>query len=105
MHCLWSQEFLSFFLNFILGGPYSIFAGRDASRGLATFSLGPEALKDEYDDLSDLNSMQMESVREWEAQFTEKYDMIGKLLKPGEKHQQYEESETEDEDKTGKKEN
>lgn len=87
------------------GGPYSIFGGRDASRGLATFSLGPEALKDEYDDLSDLNSMQMDSVREWEAQFTEKYDMIGKLLKPGEKHQQYEESETEDEDKTGKKEN
>lgn len=49
--------------------------------------------------------MQMESVREWEAQFTEKYYMVGKLLKPGEKHQQYEESETEDEDKSGKKEN
>jgi len=46
-----------------------VFAGRDASRGLATFSLTEEAIKDEYDDLSDLTSMQMESVREWEMQF------------------------------------
>jgi len=46
-----------------------VFAGRDASRGLATFSLTEEAIKDEYDDLSDLSSMQMESVREWEMQF------------------------------------
>ena len=46
-----------------------MFAGRDASRGLATFSLSGEAIKDEYDDLSDLTSMQMESVREWEMQF------------------------------------
>jgi len=46
-----------------------VFAGRDASRGLATFSLSGEAIKDEYDDLSDLTSMQMESVREWEMQF------------------------------------
>ena len=50
-------------------GPYGIFAGHDASRALATFSLGEDALKAEYDDLSDLNSMQMESVREWEMQF------------------------------------
>ena len=52
------------------GGPYGVFAGRDASRGLATFSLGEDAIKDEFDDLSDLNSMQMDSVREWEMQFT-----------------------------------
>ena len=47
-----------------------MFAGRDASRGLGTFSVSVEAIKDEYDDLSDLNSMQMESIREWEMQFT-----------------------------------
>ena len=47
-----------------------MFAGRDASRGLATFSLGGDAIKDEYDDLTDLNSQQMDSVREWEEQFT-----------------------------------
>lgn len=93
------------FLSFtILGGPYSNFAGHDASRGLATFSLGPEAIKNEYDDLSDLNNMQMESLREWETQFFEKYDLVGRYLKPGEKHQQYEESETEEEDaKSSKK--
>ena len=51
------------------GGPYGLFAGHDASRALATFSLGEDALKSEYDDLSDLNSLQMESVREWEMQF------------------------------------
>ena len=51
-------------------GPYGVFAGKDASRGLATFSLSADAIKDEYDDLTDLNSMQMESVREWELQFT-----------------------------------
>nr|XP_033795003.1 membrane-associated progesterone receptor component 2 isoform X2 [Geotrypetes seraphini] len=49
-------------------GPYGIFAGRDASRGLATFCLDKHALRDEYDDLSDLNAVQMESVREWEMQ-------------------------------------
>ncbi|XP_013391224.1 membrane-associated progesterone receptor component 1 [Lingula anatina] len=77
-------------------GPYGLFAGRDASRGLATFSLDTEnAIRDEYDDLSDLNSMQMDSIREWEMQFTEKYDYVGRLLKPGETPREY--SDTEDE--------
>lgn len=49
-------------------GPYGVFAGRDASRGLATFSL--TEVSEEYDDLSSLSSMEMESVREWEMQFT-----------------------------------
>jgi len=73
------------------GGPYSSFAGHDASRALAMFQT--DLVKDEYDDLSDLNSMQMESVKEWEAQLAEKYDFVGKLLRPGEEPSNYSEDE------------
>merc|ERR1712137_1102792 len=74
------------------GGPYAAFAGRDASRGLATFAV--EAPED-YDDLSDLNAMQKESVNEWETQFTEKYEYIGRLLRPGETSRNYSDGESE----------
>ncbi|KAK6630218.1 hypothetical protein RUM43_015011 [Polyplax serrata] len=75
------------------GGPYSAFGGRDATRGLAKFSV--DTAKDEYDDLSDLNAMEMESVQEWEMQFKEKYDYVGRLLKPGEEPTNYSEEEEE----------
>ena len=51
------------------GGPYSVFAGHDASRALATFSVDASHFKDTYDDLSDLKPSQLESVKEWEMQF------------------------------------
>lgn len=53
----------------MIGGPYSVFAGRDASRALATFSVDKTQFKDTYDDLSDLKPSQLESVKEWEMQF------------------------------------
>ena len=38
-------------------------------------------------------------VKEWELQFSEKYDLVGKLLKPGEEATHYsDEEESEDEE-------
>lgn len=71
------------------GGPYSVFSGRDASRGLATFSVEKSQFKDTYDDLNDLTSSQLSSVKEWEQQFLEKYPVVGKLLKPDEMRTDY----------------
>lgn len=62
----------------IAGGPYSAFAGRDASRGLATFSVEP--VSEDYDDLSDLKPHEMDQVKEWELQFSEKYTLVGESV-------------------------
>lgn len=78
------------------GGPYAAFGGRDASRGLATFSVTASEL--EWDDLSDLSPPEMDSVREWEMQFKEKYELVGRLLKPGEQPTSYSD---EDDEPTG----
>lgn len=50
---------------------------------------------DKPDDLSDLSKMEMDSVKEWEMQFNEKYLVVGKLLKPGEEHTSYSDEEDE----------
>ena len=51
------------------GGPYAAFGGRDASRALATFAIEDKMFKESYDDLNDLTTSQLESVKEWEMQF------------------------------------
>lgn len=73
------------------GAPYSSFAGHDASRALAMFQT--DLIKEEDDDLSDLNSKQMESIQEWDAQLSENYDLVGRLLKPGEEPSNYSDDE------------
>ena len=50
-------------------GPYAVFAGRDASRSLTNFTTDIPPCSEEYDDLSDLTSDQMKSLKEWELQF------------------------------------
>ncbi|CAI9734428.1 Hypothetical predicted protein [Octopus vulgaris] len=81
------------------GGPYSVFAGRDASRALACFSVS--AIKDGYDDLSDLTSSQMNQIHEWDMQLTDEYTLVGRLLQPGQQPIDYTDSEdeTHDDDK------
>jgi membrane-associated progesterone receptor component len=71
------------------GGPYAMFAGRDASRALAVWSLTDDAIRDTYDDLADLSDEQRKIVVEWESTFREKYDAVGRLLKTGERHAVY----------------
>lgn len=68
-------------------GPYSNFAGHDASRGLALNSFEMETVKDwdqPIDDLRDLTAEQLEVLDGWEEHFSKKYPCIGTLLaEPG----------------------
>ena len=61
------------------GGAYSTFAGHDSTRALAKFDV--MAVKDEWDDVSDLTPSEMSSVEEWREQFDERYDFVGKLVR------------------------
>jgi len=78
------------------GGPYSVFAGHDASRALAKFEV--HLISDEYDDLSDLTQSELNEVKERELQFSEKYNLVGKLLKPGEQPTSYSDDEGSDDE-------
>jgi len=87
------------------GGPYELYAGQDASRGLATFSVKPDIISDTYDDLSDLSPSENDSLREWESQLRDKYDVVGRLLAPGEKPNLYDDDadNNDDDDEESKK--
>lgn len=60
------------------GGPYALFAGRDASRALALMSFDPQDLTGNIDGLS---SSELEALQDWEYKFTEKYVKVGQLVK------------------------
>ena len=71
------------------GGPYENFAGRDASRGLACGSFDEDMLTKDLsgplDDLSGLGPDELEALRDWEERFSEKYIVVGKLVRIHEK--------------------
>ncbi|KAF7258815.1 hypothetical protein EG68_08555 [Paragonimus skrjabini miyazakii] len=71
------------------GAPYASYAGKDVSRALARFSADVSEIYCSYDDLSDLTQAEMNRLCEWELQFMERYDYVGRLLRPGEPHHVY----------------
>lgn len=40
-----------------------------------------DAVKPEWDDVSDLTPAEMSSAKEWELQFAERYDFVGRLVR------------------------
>lgn len=63
------------------GGPYHLFAGRDATCGLAKSSLDASALDG---DVADLTAQEQETHIQWFTKFAGKYDEVGWLVKDGE---------------------
>lgn len=66
------------------GGPYENFAGRDASRGLASHSFDESMLTKNLDGpldpLDDLTAEQLDAVQGWEERFDSKYLVVGRLV-------------------------
>jgi hypothetical protein len=52
-----------------LGGSYSLFAGRDATRALSKMQLDPSLFSNEYDDLKDLTDKERATARNWHEDF------------------------------------
>ncbi|KAJ0014474.1 hypothetical protein Pint_21430 [Pistacia integerrima] len=59
------------------GGPFAMFAGRDASRALARMSFDPQDLTGNIEGLSE---DELEVLQCWEYKFMEKYVKIGQLV-------------------------
>ncbi|KAK3151477.1 hypothetical protein QOZ80_3AG0246390 [Eleusine coracana subsp. coracana] len=61
-------------------GPYSLFAGRDATRALALMSFDPNDLTG---DLEGLSPDDLEVLQDWEDKFKERYPRVGRLATDG----------------------
>lgn len=61
------------------GGPYALFAGKDASRALAKMSFEE---KDLTGDVEGLSAYESEALTDWEYKFMSKYVKVG-TVKPG----------------------
>ncbi|KAI5569957.1 hypothetical protein BDE02_12G113400 [Populus trichocarpa] len=60
------------------GGPYALFAGKDASRALAKMSFED---KDLTGDVSGLGPFELEALQDWEYKFMSKYIKVGTIKK------------------------
>ncbi|PSS33091.1 Membrane steroid-binding protein [Actinidia chinensis var. chinensis] len=60
------------------GGPYALFAGKDASRALAKMSFED---KDLTGDISDLGPFEIDALQDWEYKFMSKYVKVGTVKK------------------------
>ncbi|KAK8948296.1 Membrane steroid-binding protein 2 [Platanthera guangdongensis] len=60
------------------GGPYALFAGKDASRALAKMSFDQ---KDLTGDISGLGPFELEALQDWEYKFMSKYVKVGTIAK------------------------
>ncbi|XP_068661719.1 membrane steroid-binding protein 2-like [Aristolochia californica] len=58
------------------GGPYAMFAGKDASRALALMSFDPE---DVIGNIEGLSRDELEVLQDWEYKFMEKYVKVGQI--------------------------
>ncbi|OWM79525.1 membrane steroid-binding protein 1-like [Punica granatum] len=61
------------------GGPYDIFAGKDASRALAKMSFEKNDLTG---DISGLGPFELDALQDWEYKFMSKYVKVGTIKKP-----------------------
>jgi membrane-associated progesterone receptor component len=58
------------------GGPYALFAGKDASRALAKMSFEEADLTG---NIEGLNAMELDALQDWEWKFMTKYVKVGQL--------------------------
>jgi membrane-associated progesterone receptor component len=58
------------------GGPYALFAGKDASRALAKMSFEPQDLTG---DVSGLGPFELSALQDWEYKFVSKYVKVGSI--------------------------
>ncbi|KAK6625113.1 hypothetical protein RUM43_005404 [Polyplax serrata] len=59
------------------GGPYHVFAGRDASRSFVTGNFDSDT---QVDDVLDLSNNELLSLRDWSKFYKKEYDYKGKLI-------------------------
>ncbi|XAR69976.1 hypothetical protein NMG60_11001773 [Bertholletia excelsa] len=59
------------------GGPYAVFAGKDASRALAKMSKNEEDVIASLDGLSD---KEIGVLNDWEKKFEAKYPIVGRVV-------------------------